>query len=188
MIDEKRLLEVYRLYKKELYIYIFKFTRSQEAAEDILQDCFENLIKYSLKYPVEDSNLRSFLYKTAHNLSLNHIKKSRRYIHETIEEDSCITGEDYVTGEVELDELNHTIYRALDQLDELSRSIFIMKKELTLPISEISSNLGISERTVRRKISKTLEYLAESLKKSGHLQFFLIFLAVLQPWIVLFNR
>ncbi len=169
MIDEKRLLAIYRLHKRELYVYIYKFTKSQEAAEDILHDCFENLIKYSLKYDIEDSNLRSFLYKTAHNLCVNYLKKTNRYIHVPLEEDSHVTGADYVTSNIEYEELNNKIYQALEDVDEISRSIFIMKKELSMPLDEIAANLGISERTVRRKINKVIYHLSEILKKSGHI-------------------
>ncbi len=175
MLDDKRLLELYGLYKKELYIYLVRLSRSNELAEDILHDCFVNLIQYSRKYDLKDINIRSFLYKTAHNLCINALKRNS-FLHQVpVEEDSKVTNDSVVTGNLEFEELNNTVYALLQKVDEVSRSIFIMRKELDMDPSDIARNLNISERTVRRKIAKVLEYLMESLKKSGYLSvFFLI--------------
>lgn len=170
MISEKRLLEIYSLYKKEIFFYIFRMTSSQETAEDIAHDCFESLIKYSDKYPLEDVNLRSFLYKTAHNLTINYLKRENRYQKVEIEESMTIDKLSDTTGNVELDELNNKIYEFLQSIDEVSRSIFIMKKELKMDLIDIAEKLNISERTVRRKMNRLLEQLADTLKKSGFMQ------------------
>jgi len=165
MLTEARLRDIYALYKKELFVYIYRFAHSHESSEDILQDCFENLIKYSLKYELVDVNIRSFLYRTAHNLVLNYRKRDRRITPVPLEEDSNISAEGYMEDALELDELNREIYRHTQSADEVSRSIFIMSKESGMSIPEIANSLGISERTARRKLAALIDGLAAHLKK-----------------------
>lgn len=179
MIDNSRLVEIYELHKKELFIYIYRFCRSQESAEDILHDCFENLIKYSQRFTIQDQNIKSFLYKTAHNLSINHLKRSNKILYVPIEEDSKITDDTYITGNIEASDLNNKIYELLQDIDGLSRSVFIMKKELGKDLREIAEYHGISERTARRKLNKTLEFLADSLKNLGLMLFFYMFTGII---------
>ncbi len=169
MLTESRLCEVYALCKKELFVYIYRFVHSHESSEDILHDCFENLIKYSIKYDLADVNIRSFLYRTAHNLVINHIKRDRRITPATLEEDSSVTDANYMEGAFELDELNREIYDRIQSTDSVARSIFIMNKESGMSIAQIASTLGMSERTARRKLAGVIEDLGNHLKKLGFL-------------------
>lgn len=177
MVSERRLLEIYRLYKKELFLYIFRMTFSRETSEDILHDCFEKLIKYSNKYDLEDANLRSFLYKTAHNLTINHLQKEKRYT--IVEFDESLASGKMNDGAslLELDELNRAIYKILEQSDTVTRSIFIMRKEQGMEIGKIAELLHISERTVRRKMRGLLETMHTALKKNGLMIIFFIIMA-----------
>ncbi|HSV95993.1 MAG TPA: sigma-70 family RNA polymerase sigma factor [Spirochaetota bacterium] len=165
MLTEARLREVYALYKKELFVYIYRFTHSFEVSEDILHDCFENLIKYSLKYDLVDVNIRSFLYRTAHNLVINQVKRDRRITQVPLEENSSVSGKDYLERASEFDELNREIYHHIQSADAVARSIFIMSKESGMSIALIASSLGISERTARRKLAGIIEELGDHLKK-----------------------
>ncbi|MFC1669937.1 RNA polymerase sigma factor [Spirochaetota bacterium] len=165
-MNDEKIIELYNKYSKELLIYIYKIMGSQETAEDILHDSFVNLMKYSENHKIIESTVKAFLYKTAHNLSVNSIKKNRRIQFTSIENKDFQANEN-VSANIELEELNNKIYEFLENLDTLSKSIFIMKKELNMGNKEISINTGISERTVRRKLKTALDYLSTELKKSG---------------------
>jgi RNA polymerase sigma-70 factor, ECF subfamily len=177
MLSEKRLLEIYGLYKKELFLYIFRMTFSREASEDILHDCFEKLIKYSKDYDLEDANLRSFLYKTAHNLTVNHLQKENRYAMVEFDDSLASGRQDDSVSLLELDELNREIYAILELSDPVTRSIFIMRKEQGMEIGKIAEFLHISKRTVRRRIHGLLETMQDALKKKGLLIIFFIIMA-----------
>lgn len=184
MLSEKRLNELYSLHRKELFVYIFRFCRSAETAEDILHDCFENLIRYSVRYPLEDVNIRSFLYRTAHNLAANHLKRDSRFGRVDIDTGIEIPSPESVERDAEYGELEGAIGDFLSRCDEVSRSIFIMRKELSMDAVEIGKHLGIAERTVRRKLADLLGRMSDHLKKMGFLTFFLVLLALLAHLIV----
>ena len=178
MLTEKRLKELYSLHRKELFVYIFRLCRSADIAEDLLHDCFENLIRYSARYPLQDVNIRSFLYRTAHNLTANHLKRDSRFGSVEIDSGLDLTSGGSVEREFEYEELEGAIGDYLSRCDEVSRSIFIMRKELAMDAAEIGRHLDISERTVRRKLADLLKGLSGHLKKTGFLTIFIIFVAI----------
>jgi len=178
-LDDRRLLEIYGQHKKELFIYLFRLCRSRETAEDLLQDCFVNLIRYSRKYDLKDINIRSFLYKTAHNLCVNSLKRANFLRQVPVEEDSGISGDDTVSRDFDYEELSGKIDSLLRQVDVTSRSIFIMRKELEMDPASIAKTLKVSERTVRRKIARVLEFLAENLRKTGFMSIIFLFSGLL---------
>ncbi|TFH41479.1 MAG: sigma-70 family RNA polymerase sigma factor [Chrysiogenales bacterium] len=178
MLSEKRLNELYSLHRKELFIYISRLCGSNETAEDLLHDCFESLMHYSVKYPLEDVNIRSFLYKTAHNLTINHLRRDGHITRVEIDKGLDIPSGDTVSGDAEYRELEEAIRGFLMSRDDESRSIYIMRKELSMDAVDIGMHLGIAERTVRRKLASLLNAMLEYLKKNGFMAIFFIFMAV----------
>lgn len=174
MTDEKKIAELYNLFKKELFIYIHRYTRSAEISEDILHDTFHNLIKYSQKHEIEQTGAKAFLYRTAHNLCINYIKRQSAVSFPDIEEIHDLHTKNNMANELESRELEEKIYELLNQADPVARSIFIMKKELNMNIDEIAEYTGKSTRTIRRKLQKLLSYMHDNLKKGGFILFFII--------------
>lgn len=165
MLEKEKIVELYRKYNRELFVYIYRFMRSRENAEDILHDCFVNLIRYSEKKEIDETSIKAFLYKIAHNLSINQIKRAKKISFSNIDDGPDISADEDHSKKLELDDLNKKINSLLLNVDELSRSMFLMKKELGLTMLEIAENTGKSERTVRRRIEDVLSYLALELKK-----------------------
>jgi RNA polymerase sigma factor (sigma-70 family) len=172
MISEEYIIELYQSLQRELYIYIYRLIGSRETAEDILHDCFLNLIKYSRKHEIREQSVRAFLYRTAHNLSVNYLKRRGKIDIIPLENDAVVVEDNPATA-LAYKELNQAIHSLLKNVDEVSRSIYIMKKELDLSLDEIAAHTGKSERTVRRRLKGVLAYLSDSLKKSGHLMVFI---------------
>jgi len=179
MIDERTLGDIYARHARELLAYICGFVRIRETAEDILHDAFVRLIRYSRDYPLDDRNIRAFLYKTSRNLCIDHARKMRKTRESQLLDNIEYDGARYEREQVEYEELKQHIDRLVDEKDTVSRSVYIMRTELSLPYEEIAENLGISERTAKRKMRAMLEYLAKSLEKSGFKLLFLFFMALI---------
>jgi RNA polymerase sigma factor (sigma-70 family) len=174
MENEKLIAEIYERYNKELYIYIFRFTRSQETSEDILHDVFQNLIVYTKKHELDKTRVRAFLYRIAHNLCINYKKKQSLIVLSPVEDaDHVAVGND-TEKKMESRELEEKIYQLLEKTDPVTRSIFIMKKEQHMEINEIAKYTGKSERTVRRRLQEVLSYLHTALKEGGFILLFLV--------------
>lgn len=167
MISEEKIIEWYHAYGQEILSYLMRFLGNQADAEDILHDCFANLIEYSLKHELREETIKPFLYRSAHNRAINHIKMKKNQE----ESASDISEADSVTSTpqeiYERAELERMIDAAISQLDPVTQSIFIMKKELSMANSEIAQNLTVSEKTIRRKLEKAMHFIVQELKKKG---------------------
>lgn len=185
MIDNKTLSDIYDRHHHELFVYICGFTRLPELAEDFLHDAFVRLIRYSQKYPLDPGNIRAFLYRTARNICIDHARRNRKLDFSPLSDNIESTGTD-PQKDAELRDLRRTVNSLVDDRDQISRSVYLMRTELEMPYQEIAKALGISERTAKRKMSSMLEYLAESLEKAGFKLFMLILLSLLAILIVIY--
>ncbi len=124
------------------------------------------LIEYSKKVTINHDTVKSLLYRTAHNLSINYLKKNERT--ESLDDDnhSLITNND-VYEDLLTQEITNEVLNALQELDTISRSIFILKRDNNYTNEEIAKLLNISERTVRRKLQSTLSHILLHLKNKG---------------------
>ncbi len=179
MFSDNEIKSIYTSHGRELYVYIYRFLGCHDSAEDILHDAFINLIEYSKTHSVDAGRVRAFLYKTSHNLCVNHLKKTKREIYSDTESRNALAGGHGICEDLIADELQKKIYEILEMVDEKSRSVFIMKKELGMSTPEVARNLGISERSVTRKLGNVLSVLADGLKSAGFVSF-LVFL-----WLIL---
>jgi RNA polymerase sigma factor (sigma-70 family) len=179
MIDNKALSDIYDRHNRELFVYICGFTGSPETAEDLLHDAFVRLIRYSQQYPIDESNIRAFLYRTARNLCIDLARRDRKMSFSPLEENLESGGSNTMEDDLEYRELRRKVQSLISDKDPISRSVFLMRTELAMQYQDIAKNLGISERTAKRKMGAMLEYLAESLEKSGFKLMMLILMALL---------
>jgi len=166
MLPEEKIIEAYNAYGREIFTYLARLLGNGEIATDLLQDCFVRLIEYSRTREVRTDTLRAFLYRTAHNLAINHMKKMENREKSAIDDRTVAAGGD--PGEsLERLELAAAIRDAMMGLDETTRSLYVMRRELSMELREIAETMGMSEKTVRRKIAGGMEAMMRELKKKG---------------------
>ncbi|HAZ13165.1 MAG: hypothetical protein A2X86_20785 [Bdellovibrionales bacterium GWA2_49_15] len=71
---ERGLRLIYQRYAGPLFRFIYRFTVNRESAEELLHDIFIQLLAGKFKNG-PDSNLKSWLFTSAKNKCLNHLKK-----------------------------------------------------------------------------------------------------------------
>ncbi len=169
MISKDKISLIYTAHSKELFRYLLRLTGNHHAAEDLLHEVFEKFIVYTENKIVQDDKIRAFLYKTAHNCGVNHLSRQNRTGGENIDdiEDSLRTNDTHY-DDIIIDEFNRRVYEIVETLPPESRSIFILHKENNKTYGEIAEELGISERTVRRKVKQMLDILYKILKNEGY--------------------
>jgi len=165
LISENKIVAAYRDHAREILIFLNRLTGSVEISEDILHDAFANLVEYSEKKQVD--NIRAFLYRTAHNLALNYIRKNKRLTSIDSHDDQAIPCSDDTAVQIEKDELESRIYAILRDTDEDTRSFFVLRKENGLSVEEIAEITGKSSRTVRRKLKNITDHMHAILEKEG---------------------
>lgn len=167
MLSEEKIIEAYNAFGREIYTYLVSILGNQDAADDLLHDCFVNLMDYSAKHEVRPETLRAFLYRTAHNLAINNMKKMINRENTGLDDRFHASSGEGPGEALERRELADAINRALSKLDPATRSLFTMRKELSMEMNEIAEMMEISEKTVRRKLARAMDILMQELKKGG---------------------
>jgi len=165
LLTEEKIIEAYHAFGHELLVFLNRLTGSQDTSEDLLHDAFANLIAYSQKHDIE--NMRAFLYRSAHNIALNYIRKNRTTSYLENQKNGIPDNRDNIELKIENKELEQRIYELLHTADEITQSFFILRKENGLSLEEISRITGKSERTIRRKLKGITDYIYSTLQKEG---------------------
>ena len=150
-----------------LGMYALRIVDDADVAEDMVQEAFMNTWE-RLEGGLEISNFKAFMYRSVRNECLSYLSSLKEKV-----------GEEFIpeAGEEEIDTSfrDARIWKAIDELPEKCRDIFLMSKRDGYSNEEIADELGISIKTVKNQMTKAFSRLREALN-SGHKPFFLPFL------------
>src|SRR5689334_9871354 len=76
MITDREFNTAVKEYTRNLYRYLIKTLRNEDAAKDLVQDCFLKL--WNNKHTIDALKIKSWLFTVAHNAMLNYIKSESR--------------------------------------------------------------------------------------------------------------
>lgn len=155
--DEKAFAELFLRYREAALATAFHLLKSNELAEDVLQEVFMQLWKGSDKaFMIED--IRSWLFIATRNHSL---KKFRRiqlersytdYLTETVDSISS-------TNLVEFKELQASIEKAIISLPPQQQTAFRLSREKGLTHAQVADEMNISHRTASDHILKAIYHI-----------------------------
>jgi RNA polymerase sigma-70 factor (ECF subfamily) len=151
---------LYYRYYKQLFIFLWRRTQNEETAKDLSQELFFRLWK-NREHLDANQSLKSYLYKIAHNLVIDHLRK--RGVEQTYftneQPNAAITDE-----ESDDFELREKINATMSGLPDSVRQVFYLSRFEGLKYSEIADALDIAVKTVEARMSKALTILREKLK------------------------
>ena len=161
-----------REHQTRVYNLALRMTGSEEDAQDIAQETFLKAWRTMGKYRGECS-LGSWLYRIASNLSIDLLRKNKRQQREKIVslEDN---GEDGRTLELpdlreepqtilEREENRRAVWACLEKLPEEQRLILVLRDVNGLSYEEIGASMGLEMGTVKSRIFRAREKLANLL-------------------------
>lgn len=160
--DEATYKSLFFTHFEPLTYYANKYLGDMDSAQDVVQEVFTYLFEHKESLLISES-LKSFLYKSVSNRSLNVLKhenvKSRN--HALIKQKGSEADEE---DWMETAELEARILKLMDTLPPACSEIFKMSRLEHKSNQEIADALNISKRTVETQISKALKVLRSALK------------------------
>ena len=152
MRDEILIETLFREHRKRLFRQIVKIVGCPETAEELVQEAFVRIVGAFRKEDVAFKE--AFLYRTGHNLAIDHIRKEQcksRYL----ETRKSLTDMNYVSSNSTSPEENVSgkenwaeFSRSLDELPQRMRRIFLLKQLKGMSYPQISKLMGLSESTI----------------------------------------
>jgi RNA polymerase sigma-70 factor (ECF subfamily) len=162
--QETALGEIYSRYWESLYNKAFNFLRSVDAAKDCVQEVFVWLWIHRETVSIE--NLNSYLHQATRFQALKALRENKA----APEFDNRLTvfSNDILGSEaLEYKELKDYLEKLINALPEDQRLIFKLHREESLTYNEIAQKLGISVKTVEKKMSQSLRYLRSRASESA---------------------
>jgi RNA polymerase sigma-70 factor (ECF subfamily) len=137
--------------------------RNPSLAEDAVQ---ETMIKawQSLARFRGDSSVRSWILRIAHNTSISMLRKRRERVMAPEELPEQAGGIDPARSSVAMEDLR-SVRSALESLDELSRSVVILREVEGMSYAEIAETLQVPVPTVKTRLLRARRKLAEALEE-----------------------
>ena len=168
---------IFKKYGDRLFGFAFKYLKSKEDTEGLVQDVFlkvwenrENLKK--------ESSLKSYLFTIAYHDICQIFRKKK--IHEKFLEESgsSIKSSFNLEEQFEYKATLELVDKLIEQLPEKQRTIFIKSRKEGKSTKEIAEEMNLAPGTIDNQISAALKFLRKNIsgKNFSLLLFFSIFL------------
>lgn len=172
--------DLFKIYYDSLVGFAYSYLKSEDEAKDIVQEVF--LRVWNMVDELNsDKNIRSLLFTSTKNKCIS-VLRHRTVVQEHVSDEASrinyqakidLLALKYSTiNEIEFNELNRQLDDIIASLPDDYRTIFQLHRKEGLSYAEISERLGISQKTVDKKITATLKIFRNKLRDD----YFIIFL------------
>lgn len=158
--DDDAFGELYKRYWKDMYHNACKIMRNEDMAQDIVQEVFISL--WNRRAELNVQQVSSYMQQSTRFAVLKSIRKQkiddqfysrlRQITSELVEEQPLLFKEQQTV-------LNQLI----DELPADCRETFRMSRDEQLTYKQIAQKLEVSEKTVEKRMTKSLKFLRENL-------------------------
>lgn len=167
--DQEAVIALVERYQSELTGFFFHLSWDQLTAEELAQDVFVNVYRARARYTAT-ARVRTFLYRIAHNLWIDHLRRSRRHLSLDAEfgEDGPRLSDTLPAPEVlhqagRDGQIRERIQQALELLPAGQREVFVLANNHGMKYHDIAAVLSIPEGTVKSRMHSAVRALRDEL-------------------------
>jgi RNA polymerase sigma-70 factor (family 1) len=177
--DQEAFAEIYHRFSKIVYSLAFSYLRSQEAAQDIVQDVFV-IIWTKKDNLIHVRELKAYIFVTARNLIIRGLHKNIFFVSldpkEQVEENLFLPKQ-----QLSYKELVHLLDKAIELLAPQQKRAYELSRNEGMGYEKIAEEMGISRLTVRTHVSKAISFVRQYLIDNGiHPAILIIFLVFIK--------
>ncbi|WP_331716340.1 RNA polymerase sigma factor [Metabacillus kandeliae] len=147
--NDQAFLKIFQKYEEDLYRMAYVYVKNKEEALDIVQETayqsFSNI--HTLKQP---ENTKTWLIKITINCTMNLLKNKRKIVHLKKEYENIPSAEN---------EFSLTLQEIINTLNEIEKSIVLLKHYQNYTFQEISDFLNISPGAAKSLCYRALDKL-----------------------------
>jgi RNA polymerase sigma-70 factor (family 1) len=153
--------ELFRRHYASMCQVAIRFVGDGGEAEDIVQELFLSIWEKRENLPKEMGGVGAYLRRATRNRSLNFLRDRNRIPVDDGEPPEAASALVNPDQQIEAAELRLRIHRAIDQLPERCRLIFVMSRIEDMSHREISEALEISNKTVENQMTRAYRFLRQ---------------------------
>ena len=174
--DRTAFIALVQRHQTPLYNFAFRQLRAQSAAEDVVQEAFIRVVQNAADFKHE-ARFTTWVYTITRNLCIDQMRKRALRKHASLDDARGADSDGPTLGEMTADqranvereatgdELKERIARAVDELPDDQREVFLMREVSNLPFKEIADITGVPENTVKSRMRYALERLQAALSE-----------------------
>jgi RNA polymerase sigma-70 factor (ECF subfamily) len=170
--DEDAYREVLARYSDPLYRYLYGITGDMQLSQDLLGDTFLRVVEQIDRYTERGVAFKAWLYRIAHNLAINALKRDRRLVAvEDLEQVARPITDPAIRIAAQLEEasLRAALRASLPELTEEQQQVIVLRFMNELSVAETAEAMGKQENAVKQlqfRAIRSLERLIE--RRTSH--------------------
>ncbi|HET8737246.1 MAG TPA: sigma-70 family RNA polymerase sigma factor [Pricia sp.] len=151
--DEKALEILINRHNQRISSFIYSKVLDRDVTEDIFQDTFIKVIKTLKKGSYsEEGKFLPWVMRIAHNLIIDHFRKSKRMPKFEGNDDFnifSVIGDDHPNAEKQLitEQITSDLQHLIEELPDDQKEVLVMRMYQDMSFKEISENTGVSINT-----------------------------------------
>jgi RNA polymerase sigma-70 factor, ECF subfamily len=168
--DQDAVIGLVERFQNELVGFFYHQCWDQLVAEELAQDVFVNVYRSRSRYQAT-AKVRTYLYRIAHNLWIDHLRRQKRHLsidaefgEQSMRLVDVLKAPDAPEDTSGRDQLVRTrVHEALENLPEGQREVFVLANNHGMKYQEIAAILHIPEGTVKSRMHNAVRALRDEL-------------------------
>jgi RNA polymerase sigma-70 factor (ECF subfamily) len=143
---------LYRRHNDPLYRYLLRLCRHRDTAEDLFQEVWGKIVRARASYR-PTAKFTTFLYRVAHNCFIDHLRRNKRHMSGAeLEEDVQPHPGEPLEMATERSLAKERLSRALMDLPDDQRDVFLLHEEAGLSLDQIALVTGSKRETAKSRL------------------------------------
>jgi RNA polymerase sigma-70 factor (ECF subfamily) len=156
---EAAFLQLFDEHHLPLYRFAYRLTGSASDAEDVVQECFLELVRPGCSYDASRTSLRTYLFGVVRNQCLKRRRKGMPILDDGMEPSDEMSPESQVLHA----ELEGLVARAVMQLPETQREVLLLAHYEQMPLAEIARVMPLELGAVKSRLQRARATMKEAL-------------------------
>ena len=157
--DREAFAELYTLFQKPLFNYLYRLSFNRAVTEDLLQEAFLRVWKAAPTWEPA-AKVSTWIFRISHNLFLNEAARRREKSIETPEAELRADP----ASDLNRREVRSAVQKAIESLPDGERECLMLSEYNGFKYAEIAEILGIPVGTVKSRMYSAVQHLREALK------------------------
>ena len=157
--DHAAFTVLYDRYWRQLFTTAYNYTRSHEAAQEIVQDVFVYVWTKRATLLISSSVAQYLLSATRYRIYDSFDKQTSASRYADYAAQYQPTAEDTTEQQVAFEETTALIERELEGFSETTRRVFVLSRFEGLPVAQIAELVRLSPKAVEYHLTKALRQL-----------------------------
>jgi RNA polymerase sigma-70 factor (ECF subfamily) len=156
---ESAFLQLFDDHHVPLFRFAYRLTGSVSDAEDVVQECFLELLRPGCSYDPRRTPMRTYLFGVVRNQALKRLRSSAPTGGDKFEPVAHGSPEEHVLNT----ELEDVVARAVMQLPQAQKEVLLLAHYEQIPLAEIARILDLDVGAVKSRLQRARARLKETL-------------------------